>query len=82
MAGSQHALTLRSNGQRSRSHGCTVTIVESGPLLRPCAAAAAAAASVGLHVVRLLRFQVLLFVIFFPNRALSASFSVIFSLSR
>ena len=57
MTVSRQAVTRRSKGQRSRSHGyesrhrCTVTNGERA-LLRPCATAA----GVGLHVVRLLRF--------------------------
>ena len=44
IAGSRHALTLRSKGQRSRSHGyddCHGATFIAPPLLRSCAAAAA-----------------------------------------
>jgi len=62
MAGLQYALTLRSKGQRWRSHGyenhhsCTVT--DKWLLLWPCAAAAA---GMGSRVVWLLSFLVLVY---------------------
>jgi len=62
MAGHRHALTRRTKGQRSRTHGYeyrhrnTFTIESCPPpLLRSCAAATA---GVGLHVVWLLSFLV------------------------